>query len=87
VCAACGITGVVTDLDPLCYKTCVIAVVIRKDKEGQYDDQNEVSKVSPLVNGNPGRPKEPKEDLLKQASVTPRAFEASKKDMDDEIPF
>jgi len=89
VCAACGITGVVTDLDPLCYKTCLITVVIRKDKEGQYEDKNEVSKVSPLVsfNGDPGRLKKAGEGLLKEASTTPRAFEASKKDMDDKIPF
>jgi len=89
VCAACGMTGLVTDLDPLCYKTCVITVVIRKDKEGQYEDQNEVSKVSPLVsfNGDPGRLKKSREELLKEASATPKAFEASKKDMDDEIPF
>ena len=89
VCAACGITGVVTDLDPLCYKTCVIAVVIRKDEEGHYDDQNEVSKVSPLAsfNGDRDRLKKPREELLKEASATPKAFEASKKDMDDEIPF
>jgi hypothetical protein len=89
VCAACGMTDVVTDLEPLCYKTCVITVVIRKDKEGQYEDKNEVSKVSPLVsfNRDPDRLKKPKEELLKEASATPRAFEASKKDMDDEIPF
>jgi hypothetical protein len=89
VCAACGLTGMVTDLDPLCYKTCVITVVIRKDKEGQYEDKNEVSKVSPLVslNGDPGRLKKPKLELLKEASATPRAFGVSKKDMDDEIPF
>jgi hypothetical protein len=89
VCAACGMTGVVTDLDPLCYNPCVITVVIRKDKEGQYDDKNEVSKVSPIVslNGDPGRLKEPREELLKEASATPTAFEVSKKDMNDEIPF
>jgi hypothetical protein len=89
VCAACGMTGVVTDLDPLCYKICEITIVIRKDKEGQYEDKNEVSKVSPLVsfNGDPGRLKKPREELLKEASATPRAFEASKQEMDDEIPF
>jgi hypothetical protein len=89
VCVACGLTGRVTELDPLCYKTCEITVVIRKDREGQYDDKNEVSKVSPLVsfNGDPGRLKKPREELLKEASATPRAFEASKKEMNDEIPF
>jgi hypothetical protein len=89
VCAACGITGMVTELDPLCYKTCEITVVIRKDKEGLYEDKNEVSKVGPLVsfNGDLNRFKKPKEVVLKEASATPRAFEASKKDMDDAIPF
>jgi Protein of unknown function (DUF669) len=89
VCAACGLTGVVTDLDPLCYKPCIITVVVRKDKEGQYEDKNEVSKVAPVVsfNGDPNRVKKPKKEMLKEASITPKAFEAARKDMDDEIPF
>jgi hypothetical protein len=89
VCAACSLTGTVTDLDPLCYKTCEITVVIRKDKEGLYEDKNEVSKVGPLVsfNGDLNRIKKAKEVLLTEVSATPRAFEASKKDMDDQIPF
>ena len=85
LCAACGITGVVTDLDPLCYKTCVISVVIRKDKEGQYEDKNEVARVAPLVSWNGSKPAE--RQVLKEASTTPKAFEAAKEKLDDEIPW
>jgi hypothetical protein len=85
LCAACGITGVVTDLDPLCYKTCVISVVIRKDKEGQYEDKNEVARVAPLVSWNGSKPAE--REVLKEASTTPKAFEAAKEKLDDEIPW
>ena len=85
LCAACGITGVVTDLDPLCYKTCVITVVIRKDKEGQYEDKNEVTRVAPLVSWNGSKPAE--RQVLKEASTTPKAFEAAKEKLDDEIPW
>jgi len=85
LCAACGITGVVTDLDPLCYKTCVITVMIRKDKEGQYEDKNEVTRVAPLGSWNGSKP--PDRQLLKEASTTPKAFEATSEKFDDEIPW
>jgi hypothetical protein len=85
VCAACGITGMVTDLDPLCYKTCVITVVIRKDKDGQYEDKNEVTRVAPLVSWNGSKPAE--REVLKEASTTAKAFEATKEKLDDEIPW
>src|SRR5262249_764873 len=39
VCSSCGITSPVTDLDVLLYKPCMISVVIRKDKDGQYADK------------------------------------------------
>jgi len=81
VCNACGITNQVTDLDVLLYKPCMISVGIRKDKEGQYPDKNEVARVSPIVSWN-GTKK-----LLKEASSTTKAFEASDQKMNDEIPF
>ena len=84
LCAACGITGVVTDLDPLCYKPCVITVVVRKDKEGQYEDKNEVRRVVPLVSWNGSKPGR---QSLKEASATAKAFDATKEKLDDEIPW
>jgi hypothetical protein len=84
VCTACGITGVVTDLDPLCYKPCVITVVVRKDKEGQYEDKNEVRRVVPLVSWNGSKPGR---QSLKEASATAKAFDATKEKLDDEIPW
>jgi integrase len=63
VCSSCGITSPVTDLDVLTYKTCVISVVIRKDKSGEYEDKNEVARVNPLVSWNGSNVR-----LLKQAS-------------------
>jgi hypothetical protein len=79
-----GLTGVVTDLDPLCYKTCVITVVIRKDKEGQYEDKNEVKRVASLASWNGSKPER---QSLKEASTTPKAFQATQEKFDDEIPW
>ena len=83
VCVACGATGQVTDLDVLLYKPCVITVVIRKDKDGQYPDKNEVARVMPIVSWNGPKPAA---QVLKEASSTPKAFEAVDKDLNDEIP-
>jgi hypothetical protein len=57
-------------------------VKIRKDKDGQYEDKNEVARVSPVINWNGS-----KAQLLKQASSTPKAFEATNQKLDDEIPW
>jgi hypothetical protein len=84
VCAACGITGTVTDLAILCFKPCTIGVMIRKDKDGQFEDKNEVSRVTPVVSWNGSKPAQ---QILKEASSTPKAFEATKDDLDDSIPF
>jgi hypothetical protein len=84
VCSACGITEPVTDLNVLEYKPCVITVIIRRDKTGEYADKNEVARVSPPVSWN--GPKQAA-DLLKEASTTPKAFEADGKAMNDEIPW
>jgi Protein of unknown function (DUF669) len=81
VCAACGLTGVVTDLDLLCYKTCMITVVVRRDRDGQYEDKNEVTRIMPLVD-----PSLMKRQLLKEASITAPAFKATG-EFNDEIPF
>jgi hypothetical protein len=85
VCVACGITNPVTELEVLLYKPCMISIVIRKDREGQYEDKNEVSRVNPLDFDFSGG--KPASRLLNEASSTPKAFEASKAPMDDEIPF
>ena len=81
VCASCGITSPVTDLDVLLYKPWMISVLIRKDKEGQYPDKNEVSRVNPLVSWNGTK------QLLKEASSTQKAFEATDEKLNDEIPW
>jgi hypothetical protein len=47
---ACGIKKDVKDLDVLRYRPCFISVRIRRDKHGEYDDKNEVRRISP-VNG------------------------------------
>jgi hypothetical protein len=87
VCAACGLTGMVTDLDPLCYKTCEVTVAIRKDREGQYEDKNEVTRVMPLVHWNGDPSQRRRSELLKEASTTPKAFEATREEFNDEIPY
>src|SRR5262249_15585507 len=84
VCAACGVTGSITDLNVLCYKTCVITLKIRKDPSGQYEDRNEVSRVQPVVAWNGSKPAA---QLLKEASSTPKSFDATDEKMNDEIPF
>ena len=87
VCVACGITDPVTDLSVLCFKPCTISVAIRQDKEGKYDDKNEIMRVVPIVswNGDPNRRSQ--SAPLREASATPKAFKATKDDMDDEITF
>jgi hypothetical protein len=81
VCSACGITSPVTDLDVLLYKPCVISVVIRKDKDGQYADKNEVARVNPVVSWNGTK------QLLKEASSASKSFEATDEKLNDEIPW
>jgi hypothetical protein len=85
VCVACGITDPVTDLSVLCFKPCTISVAIRQDKEGRYDDQNEVTRVTPVVSWNAPVGEINKGRQLREASATPKAFEATKEELDDEI--
>jgi hypothetical protein len=81
VCNSCGITTPVTDLDVLLYKPCMISVVIRKDKDGQYADKNEIARVNPIVSWNGTK------QLLKEASSTSKAFEATDEKLNDEVPW
>jgi hypothetical protein len=85
VISACGILDPVTDLEVLLYKPCLITVSIRRDKDGQYADKNEISRVNPLIAGWNG-PKSASR-VLKEASSTPKAFNAVDADMNDEIPW
>jgi hypothetical protein len=87
VCVACGITDPVTDLSVLCFKPCTISVAIRQDKDGRYDDQNEVARVTPVVTWNAPVGEINKGRLLREASATPRTFEATKEELDDQIPW
>jgi hypothetical protein len=96
VCAACGVTGSVTDLEVLLFKACTIYVGIEKDKAGQFPDKNKISRVSPVVAWNGSRTKATHDpgpippsipDVLREASATPKAFEAKRNPMSDEIPF
>jgi Protein of unknown function (DUF669) len=74
VCAACGIAESVTDLNVLLYKPCLIHVIIRTDKNHEFADKNEVTRVKSLVpSWNGSKPAEPKEPASKT--------------MDDEIPW
>jgi len=52
ICVACGFKEKLTDLDVLLFKSCKITVAIRKDKDGQYPDQNEIKRVMPAVEVN-----------------------------------
>jgi Protein of unknown function (DUF669) len=82
VCAACGINEPVTDLGVLLYKPCSISVSIRKDKDGQYPDRSEVTRVSSVISSWNGSKK-----ILKEASSAPEGFEAKREHLNDDIPF
>jgi hypothetical protein len=81
VCSSCGITVPVTDLDVLLYKPCMISVVVRRDKDGQYADKNEIARVNPIVSWNGTK------QLLKEASSTTKASEAADEKLNDEVPW
>jgi len=85
LCVACGVTKPVTDLDVLLYKPCLITVVVRHDKDGQYADKNEVSRIMPVVASWNGA--KPATDVLREASATPKSFSSKNDPMNDEIPF
>jgi hypothetical protein len=84
ICVACGITGPVTDLSVLLYKKLHLRVGVEKDKTGEYGDKNRVKRVDPYIAPwNGAKPAA----VLKEASTTKPAFEASKEVPDDAIPF
>jgi Protein of unknown function (DUF669) len=80
VCSSCGVTGQVTDLGVLLYKECLVTVVITTDPNGKYQDKNEVKNVLPVAKWDAS-------PILKEASKTPKAFDATKEGMNDEVPF
>ncbi len=76
VCVACGASGQITSLDVLLYKPCLITLIIRRDKTGEYPDRNEVSNVLPAIS-----------TILKEATAVPKAFDApADKSLNDTIP-
>jgi hypothetical protein len=84
ICVSCGITGPVTDLSVLLYKKVHLRVGVEKDKTGEYGDKNRVKRVDPYIAPwNGAKPAA----VLKEASATKPAFEASKEVPDDAIPF
>jgi hypothetical protein len=89
ICVACGILDPVQDLNVLHFRDCLITVIVRKDESGQYRDRNEVRNVLPIPKWDvsPLKPVKTTAQSLKEASTTPKAFDAVKGDMDDEIPF
>ena len=87
VCSACGITGQVSDLGTLLFKECLITVVITVDKDGKYADKNEIRNVLPVPKLYAAPPNGGTAQTLKEASKTPKAFDATKENMDDKIPF
>jgi hypothetical protein len=48
VVSACGVTGQVQDLGVLLNVPCLLSVGIEKDKTGEHEDKNRVSRVMPL---------------------------------------
>jgi hypothetical protein len=82
VCIALGIKGQVEDLKVLHNKPCLISVIIRQDKTGQYADRNEISRVMPLPTYSG-----PTQDAIREAQKTPEAFKPVHADMNDNIPF
>jgi hypothetical protein len=81
ICDACGERGKVTDLSVLCFKPCAVTIGIRRDKDGQYPDRNEVKKVRSVISGWNGSRKSLEE------ATTPKGFAAEHKDLNDDIPF
>jgi Protein of unknown function (DUF669) len=80
-CVAIGLTEPLTDLSTLCFKECVIKLRIAKDKSGQYPDKNEINRVSP------GSAWDALKKLVRTATSTPKAFDATKENLNDEVPF
>jgi hypothetical protein len=82
MCFACGLSGKVTDLEPLKFKKCWIRVGIERDKDGVYPDKNRVTRIDPYsAVGNGGKP------AATEAKPSPMPAPGAKDDLSDEIPF
>jgi hypothetical protein len=80
-CTAVGLHEPLTDLSALLFKECVIKVRVAKDKSGNgYPDRNEISRVSP------GSAWDALKKLVKTATSTPKAFDATAEGLNDAIP-
>jgi hypothetical protein len=82
VLVALGIRESVTDLNVLLNKPCLIGIIIRQDKAGQYPDRNEIGRVMALPAHNG-----PTRDAIREAQKAQPAFKAAKAEMNDAIPF
>jgi len=77
---ALGIKNAVSDLSVLLHKPCLIGVIVRQDKSGQYPDKNEISRVMPIPHGYSGAP-----EVILEAQKTPPAFKAVDAELNDSI--
>jgi hypothetical protein len=53
VCTAVAFNEKLQDLDVLLFKVCNVRVIVRKDKDGQYPDRNEIISVKPKLRQDP----------------------------------
>jgi hypothetical protein len=79
---ALGVKGVVEDLSVLLHRPCMIGVIIRQDRNGQYPDRNEIGRVMAIPAHN-GATRE----MIKEAQKPQPAFKAADAAMNDSIPF
>jgi hypothetical protein len=89
VCACCGITGQVADLEVLLFKPCVITVRTEKDRNGDYPDKNKVVRVDPVgVMASPEQLRQKQHaDAVREACKVEPAFESTDEKLNDPIPF
>jgi hypothetical protein len=87
VLAALGIKEKVKNLDVLLNKPCMIGVRINKDKNGQYDDKNEVGRIMAMPASHNGPTREDVKTALEEAQKAQPAFKAGKTPFNDDIPF
>jgi hypothetical protein len=66
LCVACGLTGMVTDIEAFKFKPMIIQVGVEKSKDDQYDDKNVVKRFLPMP--AIGFHDDPVEDVYKKAS-------------------
>ena len=83
VLVALGIKETVTDLSVMLHKPCLIGVIIRQDKAGQYPDRNEIGRLMPISTSH----NDPTRDAIKEAQKPQPAFKPVHSDMNDSIPF